>query len=496
MDRREFLRRASIGAAGVMAGGLGGILPAKGGQRTRGPLLGIAIDNERDYWPILPGQETFVQRMVVRHLEGDPNKIQPIPGSFLAPTLRLTKGDTLRCLMTNNLYDPSIIHWHGVNTSEHNDGLPNHDVDQGGVYNYNFPIGNRAGTYWYHPHPNNFTGFQVYFGMAGSLIVSDSEEQSLPLPRGEFDFPLIIQDKRFDDNNQFLYGVNPFIGTIGDRVLVNGKPDFELSAATRVYRLRLINGSNARLYKLVWSNGLPLHVIGTDGGLLDKPYQKPYVMLGPGQRVELWADFRNLPVGTTLTLKSLEFPGTAVGFGGGQGPHNGSAIDVMKVRIDRNEIESLTLPRTLASFERHDYSQCINADRPRKFAFSFDGGWFVNGHSYQEGQVARNEIVENRTLECWEFVNETGSLAVTHPMHIHGPQFQIYRRSCLPEFRSAWKGVREGYVDEGWRDTVVLMPGERVQLLIKFGPHAGLSLYHCHNLDHEDMGMMRHYKIV
>jgi len=496
VSRRDFLRTAGIGAVSLAAGGAG-MLPALAGaqqRRSDSPSFRLGIRGVRTYWPILAGDQTFVQRMEVDLLAGPSSHLEAYPGSHIAPTIRASRGDVLEAQYTNELYDPSIIHWHGLEVSERNDGLPQQAVQPQSQYNYSFRINNRAGTYWYHPHPDGYTGFQVYYGMAGAFVVSDPLEQALALPRGEFDQVLLVQDKKFDTNNQFLYGVNPFIGTLGDRVLVNGLPDYILSAATRVYRLRILNGSNARIYKLKWSNGLPMIAIGSDGGLLEAPVQKPFLMLAPGERVEIWADFSGLPVGTEFKLISEAFDGAQIGFG--TGTQNGTAIDVMRVRIDRQEAETLTLPTTLAPIERYRLKDAVNGNDPRTFPVSFDGMWILNGRPFEVTRVARNEVVHRNTLECWQFKNETESLIVAHPIHLHGPSFQIYSRTCRAAEAAAWNNVRAGYLDEGWKDTFLLMPGESAKILVKFGPTPHLSLYHCHNLDHEDMGMMRHYQVI
>jgi FtsP/CotA-like multicopper oxidase with cupredoxin domain len=118
--------------------------------------------------------------------------------------------------------------------------------------------------------------------------------------------------------------------------------------------------------------------------------------------------------------------------------------------------------------------------------------WTINGRTFRMQEVADDEKVGLNTLEIWEFINEgggmgmMGAMEMPHPMHLHGMQFQVLER----------RGVQhEGYVDEGWKDTVLLMPGERVRLLVRFSDYTGLFLYHCHNLEHEDMGMMRNFLI-
>ena len=135
---------------------------------------------------------------------------------------------------------------------------------------------------------------------------------------GANDVPVIIQDRNFDSNNQFLYNPNMMWGYLGNRILVNGKPDAALSLEPRGYRLRFLNGSNARTYKLAWSNNMPLKVIGTDGGLLPAAVSKSYVMLMPGERVDVWADFASL-AGKQVILRSLAFEAGGMGMMGGMG---------------------------------------------------------------------------------------------------------------------------------------------------------------------------------
>ena len=121
----------------------------------------------------------------------------------------------------------------------------------------------------YHPHPHTMTASQVYHGLAGAILVNDQEEQKLGLPNGEYEIPLVIQDRRFDDNNQLVYASHMrdrMMGFYGDRILINGRPDFNLDVASRAYRFRILNGSTARIYKLAWDDNSPITVIGTDGG--------------------------------------------------------------------------------------------------------------------------------------------------------------------------------------------------------------------------------------
>jgi FtsP/CotA-like multicopper oxidase with cupredoxin domain len=272
-------------------------------------------------------------------------------------------------------------------------------------------------------------------------------------------------------------------GFFGNDILVNGQHEATLPVATRPYRLRLLNGSNARIYKLGFDDNRPLTVIGTDGGLLAQAVERPYVTLSPGERVELWADFSGDAPGTELTLESKEFTGS-------------KPFPIMTVRVEREETVELPTPGMLSTFSGYREADAVNRNRPRSFGMEMAHmTWQLNGRTFEMDKVARNEIVKLGDLEVWEFVNESAHMAMPHPMHIHNVQFQVIERRVLPAFAKQRATVEDGYVDEGWKDTVLVMPGERVKLLVKFEDYEGLYMYHCHNLEHEDMGMMRNYRV-
>ncbi len=490
---RSFLNSSRFKRCGAVAAAL---VVALMGQRPgeAQELISVRLTAEPAQRAIFPGSPTQVWTYHSELLAGPPGAVREIPGSYLGPIISVRRGDRLAAELLNSLPEETIIHWHGVDVPAAMDGHPRDAVAPGGRYLYDFDILNRAGTYWFHPHPDMRTGAQVAMGLAGVLIVADEQEQALPLPRGEYDVPLVIQDRRIDAQNQWIYSA-PMMGYLGDRILVNGTPDFVLSAATRVYRLRLLNGSNSRIYKLAWSDQTPMTVLGTDGGLLEAPVLRPYLTLAPGQRAEVWLDLRDRDLGTQLTLRSLEFTGH--GQGGFPTLPQGAAFDVMRLSIDRREPENLTLPPRLSTMWRYREADAVNAASPRRFAITFDMGQFLlNGRTFEMNGVAPDEIMATNTLEVWEFDNDTGSMmTVVHPMHAHGRSFQVIEREVNPANLPGWETVSDGYVDEGWNDVVMLMPGEKVRVLVRTSHFPGLFLYHCHNLEHEDMGMMRNYRL-
>lgn len=369
---------------------------------------------------------------------------------------------------------------------------------------------NRAGTYWFHPHPHQLTGGQAYFGLAGLFIVSDDEEAALGLPAGEYDLPLVLQDRLFDSKNRLVYMTNmmdSMTGFVGDTILVNGKPNFSLNVKASAYRLRLLNGSNSRIYKLAWQDGTPLTVIGSDGGLLETAVTREYLMLAPGERAELWVDFRSLK---NAKLVSLAFEAGSAGgmMGGGSSLPNGAPLEIASFQVGEAGIDTAPLPKTLSHIERYRLEDAVNKENPRSFSLTMQGMIHtINGKVFEMDAVDSNEVVRLGDLEVWEFINLGGRgggmsmgggmmhMVMPHPMHIHGVQFQVLERQINDAFRAQYEQVSAGFVDEGWKDTVLVMPGERVKVLVRFEDFAGTYLYHCHNLEHEDAGMMRNYRV-
>ena len=394
-------------------------------------------------------------------------------------------------------------------------------IAPGASYEYDFQVINRAGTYWFHPHPHQLTGPQVYYGLAGLFIVDDDEEEALDLPSGEYDLPLVLQDRMFDSQNQLVYLANgmmdQMIGFLGDTILVNGAPNATLDVRASAYRLRLLNGSNSRIYKLAWQDDTPLTVIATDGGLLEVPVTRDYITLAPGERVELWADFSKQSASSEMWLVSLPFsefgggmtlaPGASAGVGGMMGSSslpNGTSFDVLSFKIGEKGADVTPLPSRLSTMERHRVHEAVNRDNPRSFALAMQGMIHtINDRVFEMDSIARDEIVQLGELELWDFFNRGGSgmgmgmmnRELPHPMHIHGVQFQVIGRQIARGYESAYEELSAGFVDNGWKDTVLVMPGEKVQVLVRFENYAGTYLYHCHNLEHEDTGMMRNYKI-
>ena len=512
ISRRQFLQITGAGTLSLATGGLESLStpPSAFAQVNTGsefiPDLDISLTARPTQVPIFPGDPTSVWSFRGQVIKGDSKSLINLERSYLGPIIRVHQGQKIRIRFTNEIPDETIVHWHGLHVPAVMDGHPRYVIPKGDTYIYEFEVRNRAGTYWYHPHPHGRTGTQVYGGMAGLFIVSDDEEEAAELPPNEYDIPLVIQDRTFDNDNQLVYmsghRMEQMTGFLGDWIMVNGMPDFTLPVSTCAYRLRVLNGSNSRIYKLAWNDGRPLSVIGTDGGLLERPVYRQYAFLSPGERLEIWADFSDSPVGFETSIISLPFDAGGMGggrmgrgmmMGGGMAQNlslpNGAGFSVFKIKVTKSVIKQQTLPEVLSEIGPVQLDEAVNFYNPKQFYLTMRHmQWSINGRVFQMEDVADDEIVQLGSKEIWEFNNTGGGMMhmmnMPHPIHLHGKQFRVIERSGV---------IHEGYVDEGWKDTVLLMPGERVRILVDFNDYPGLFLYHCHNLEHEDMGMMRNY---
>ena len=504
------------------------------------PDIEIELIARNDTVSLMPGVATNVYRYHGRVLQGPPSALINMP-SYLGPTLNLAQGQKVRIHFHNQLHEPCITHWHGMHVPQGMDGHPMYAIDEKERFVYEFEVKNPAGTNWYHAHTHEMTAKQVYRGLAGLIIIGDEQEQTLELPRGEYDLPIVIQDRRFTDDNQLYYrqhGMHDrMTGFLGDTILVNGQINATIPVKTRAYRLRVFNGSNSRIYKLGWEDGTPLVAIGTDGALLEKPESYPYIMLAPAERVELWVDFSGREIGSELVLRSLPYHGATPqmgmgmrgGMGGGMGGEamgmmmgvmaQGEPFPIAKFRIAEKISESPQLPQTLVKMKRLTERDVSNPDRTIPIAISMAHmSWKLNGRSFEMGNVMDIEKIPVNTIQKIRIFHENHGMhggrggmgggmrggrgggmgmmmSMAHPIHLHGQQFQILSRIETNKQESGYETVKQGFINSGWKDTVLVMPGEEVTIIKPFEDYTGLYLYHCHNLEHEDLGMMRNFLV-
>lgn len=530
--RRQVLK--ILAAGGSMLALPATLRPANG---ATDPDVILKLTAAPDRVPIRRGSETRVLRYTGEVLRGRSDAIRT-SSTYLGPTLELRRGERVRFQVGNALSEPTVIHWHGMIVPDAADGHPHQAVRPGERYTVEFTVRNPAGTYLYHPHPHRTTGRQTYYGLAGLLIVRDPIEREIGLPTPEHELQLVLQDRRFDDDNQFVFKrmmMDDMNGVLGDRVLVNGVDNPAFKVAPRTYRVRIANVSNARIYKLAWSDGRPLRVIATDGGLLSRAegaQDRPYVTLFPFERIELLEDFGARRDGTEISLVSRTFSdgmgdmmGSMMG-GDTERGHGGGMGSMMREMMDRmmgggmmgrgggmmdrgmmgggmmglSQGEELHLARFTVSAGARPRAATVALPEPEpglregnhelrtQLAFRHMRG-FLNGRTFDTNDmtaVADDERLPVGEASVWTFTNDGRGMPMPHPIHIHGVRFRVLERSRgdVPE------DLREGIIDAGFKDTFAIFAGERVR--VQIAPTVpGLFMYHCHNLEHEDGGMMR-----
>ncbi len=545
MERRTFIRTALAGTAALTSTGMGlllgachnGQMPERRGviNNTEKPFADYSFDPVR--------AENFTNPLFIPGGDGPfgvlnvtdapltlkaQAKTFPILGgksspfliyetsdagkSYQNPIIRIKSGSRFTATLQNELNEPTIIHWHGLHLPAKMDGHPNDSIAPNRNFQYAFTVPNRGGTYWYHTHADKLTAKQAYSGLAGFFIVEDDDElklaSALDLKFGETDIPLLIQDKKFNAGGELVYQptrMERMMGYIGDIVLVNLTPNPFLEIRPRFYRFRCLNGSTSRIYKLAFVRGdeqLNYQVIGTDGGLLDKPYPAKEVFLAPAERLDILFDASQLREGETVFIKSLAFDPMEQeagmgGMGGGMMGsetrlENGFEFNLLKLTAAKGAQITREIPARLSTITPLETSGLS----PRRITLSLDRmQWLINGQRYRSDAAAFDV---RRAVEVWDIENATNSMI--HPMHLHGFSFQVVGRSNSPAALRPLAAASGGRVvtDLGWKDTVMIFPGETVRIAVDFRqafPGEQLFLFHCHNLEHEDGNMMVNFRI-
>jgi FtsP/CotA-like multicopper oxidase with cupredoxin domain len=440
------------------------------------PVLAPArTDATTDYYEITQR----VARLPI--LPGPATEAWTYGGSWPGPTIVSRAGRRTVVRHRNLLPEPVVVHLHGGHTPAESDGYPidlimptgaltpaagGHMAGEiaAGFRDYGYPMSQRAATLWYHDHRMGRTGPNVWRGLAGFHLVRDDEEDALPLPRGDRDLPLMITDRSFAADGSFRYHTAGHMnGVLGDVVLVNGAP-WPVHPVDRArYRLRLLNASNARRYRLELDpqppGGDALVQIGSDGGLLARPVRHDAVEIAPAERFDVLVDFARYPAGTRVRLVNR--------LGAGR------AGEVLRFDVGSGTGDDSRIPVSLSgSAGRPDPSRAV-ATRTFTFRQTFDGTWKINNRAYEPGKpLARPRL---GTTEIWRFVTD-----FHHPVHVHLDPFQVLGRN----------GFGPGAYDAGWKDTVDVRPAEAVEIVTRFTDYPGRFLLHCHNLEHEDMAMM------
>jgi FtsP/CotA-like multicopper oxidase with cupredoxin domain len=428
-----------------------------------------------------PGRKVFdleLREGRAELLAGKPAGTWGINGPYLGPTLRAERGDEVTVDVANALPETTTLHWHGMHLPATADGGPHQMIEPGETWSPSWRINQPAATLWYHPHMMGETEDHVYRGLAGMFLLDDPQASALPLPAeyGVDDIPLIIQDKRLNDDGSldFSQSIISPIGRLGDEILVNGTHDPHLDVRDRLVRLRLLNASTARIYNIGFADDREFALIATGGGLLSRPHRMKRIQLSVGERAEIVVAFEP---GERVVLRSFE---PELGTNPFEGRFAGAddTFDLLQIRAARELDDAADLPAKLVPPTGPDPSE---ARRVRRFEL---GNRDINGRKMDMARI--DQVVEVGATEIWEVENASGT---PHSFHVHDVRFRIIEYAGEPPPPQL----------AGLKDTVYVPPGKTVRFAVAFEDYADRShpyMFHCHILEHEDRGMMGQFVVV
>lgn len=496
---RRFLRRvrrvlAIIGAVlGVilLVLGVGFAVTYTGAQQTA--TDGADFDRPLAVPPLLEptvgsdGVKRFAVRLQTGQTELLPGKRTDtwgINGSYLGPTLRARKGDKVAVDVRNTLPEATTIHWHGMHLPPEMDGGPHQRIEKDTTWSPAWTVTQPAATLWYHPHLHGVTQDHVYKGLAGMFLLDDDEADRLSLPReyGVDDVPLVLQDKRIDDDGT-LQGTPFFVdkvlvggpvGFVGDKLFVNGTHRPVFTAKTEKVRFRVLNGSNGRHFNLGFADDRRFHLVATDNGLVERPVELDRLLLSPGERAEIVVDVRDAD---SLVLRNFPVD-LGVAFPGNRLAGADDTMDVLKVAVPDGLRSSPALPDRLSTRTLPDPP----AGAPER-DIQLAGQSYVNGKTMDMSRV--DEVMTVGSTEVWKVSADE----MPHNLHIHGVTMKVLDVDGAPPPVS----------DRGPKDTVRLKPGATTRVAVYAPGYADEKhpyMYHCHVLFHEDAGMMAQFLSV
>lgn len=405
--------------------------------------------------------ELSLQNGSYQFLDGQITNTMGANGNILGPTLIMKKGEDISIAVSNQLDDTTTIHWHGMHVSPENDGGPHTIILPGNSWSPSFTVLDKAGTYWYHPHLHEKTNEHVSKGIAGFIIVRDDEEAILELPRtyGVDDFPLAIQTKDFDENNQIVIPSNN-----DDVVMVNATIDANLEVPAQIVRFRLLNGSSQRVFNIGLSDNRAFYQIGSDGGLLSNSISLNRLELPPGARAEILIDFGGMQ-GENVQLMSYasEFPNGIYGAtnpgmmsmmtldGYDPNPINGTDFNLMQFSvIEPNSNPISNIPSDLVTLNpipesSSNISRTLTFTPKQMGPNQLNGHFLINGVGFDMNVI--NYTIPLNSIEIWTITNQSG---IAHPFHIHDIQFFILDRN----------GNVPPPSEQGRKDVILIKPQE------------------------------------
>jgi spore coat protein A len=442
------------------------------------------------------------------HRDMKPTRLWGYDGSCPGPTFDIRSGSAIIVEWANELPSEhflpidhrlhgaeanqpqvrTVVHLHGARVGPESDGYPENWQTPGQSATHFYPNEQEATALFYHDHAMAITRLNTVAGLMGLYFIRDEWEDSLQLPSGPFEIPLVLFDRSFREDGQIYYPVSgkpdaPWVSEYyGGGILVNAKLFPYLEVRPRKYRFRMLNCSNGSFYVLTLDPEQPFWQIGGDQGLLAAPAPLRQLILGPGERADLIADFSGRS-GQEVYLK------TSVG-------------PILQFRVSQKAGDSTPLPEKLRPVERMSESMAVETrpltlgDYQNRLGMS---QMMLLNRSHWSDPVTEKPVLNS--TEIWSFINLTDD---THPIHLHLVRFQILERRFF-DVSTYYLTGKVVYTEParplqatelGWKDTVRVDPATVTRIITKFEGFTGRYVWHCHLLEHEDNEMMRPYDVI
>ncbi|WP_327327159.1 multicopper oxidase family protein [Streptomyces sp. NBC_01210] len=470
LNRRSLLKAGA--AAGVLAAVPAGLVLGAQPKRTVDATTPFTVPLKVSP-PLRPVRlaDYDLYRLTTREadveiLPGTTSTVRTFNGA-LSPLIVARRGRPVVIEQANALNVPFSMHLHGGHVPAHSDGHPKNEVAPGKSRLFHYPNSQLASTMWVHDHSHHAHAENIYRGAAATYVLTDPEEDRLPLPKGQYDVTLQLRDARIEDNGTLVYDLHGFQER--PTFLVNGSPRPYFRVAARKYRFRLVNTSNERAFVLRLGEGDEFTHIATDGGLLPAPVPSRILQLWPAERQEIVVDFSKYPVGSKIVLQTMM-------------TYPGEAPEVMRFDVVRGADDPSSVPGRL-----RPVADLGTPTVERQFAMSFDPQsqqHLINGKPFDINRVDFRPKLG--TTEIWTIENKDVAFTIPHSLHPHLDHFQVVERNGKPA----------GPSEAGLKDTVSVMPGESARIKIKFTEYTGMFMFHCHLMGHLTMGMMGQMEMV
>jgi len=471
MKRRDFLTLSSVTALWLLSGcGKKSNSSSSGNNSAFSTSLPIPkllkptdIGGVKNY-------NLTVQNGKHQFFEGVQSDTMGINSSYLGDTILLQNGDDVSLNFTNKLSVDTTMHSHGMHLPSSMDGTPHQTIKPNATWSSTYTVNQNACLNWYHSHALHKTAEQVYMGLAGLIIIEDSESVNLDLPKtyGEDDIPLVLQDRVFT-NNQLNYSpsqMETMRGYIGDTLIANGAIEPTFYSPNKEVRFRILNGSNASIYNLAFSDGREFKQIATDNSFLEAPVSIKELLLSPAERAEIVVDLTN-DLNKTITLRDTKTDKT-----------------FLKINVNKQATTNTTLPSQLTTLIKLDPTKAV---KTRSFTLDGEMGKFtINGKSMNIDVI--NERVPLGDIEIWEIKN---NMRIDHNFHIHATHFMLLERNG-----SSAKILAN---EKGYKDVAFVPANGSIKFIVKMTDYTDSTvpyMYHCHFLEHEDAGLMGQFVVV